>query len=216
MNPRHVAAIPDRKDDESFGTLYRVFGFIDRSISSPCGTIRCFASFWHSKNISHFRELSKVKLLEVMGFVSEFKDFAMRGNLVDLAVGVVIGGAFGKVVTAFIDGMVMPMISMLTGGVDFNNLFLPLGEKVRVAVAADPTMPLEKAKELGAVIAYGSFITVLIDFLVVALVIFMVIKAMNRLKKKQVEAPAAPAAPAAPTKEEVLLTEIRDALVKRG
>jgi large conductance mechanosensitive channel len=148
-----------------------------------------------------------------MGFVQEFKEFAMRGNLVDLAVGVVIGGAFGKVVTAFIDGMVMPLISMITGGVDFNNQYLALGEKVKAALALDPTLPLDKAKELGAVVAYGSFITVVIDFLVVALVIFMVIKAMNKMKKQQAEAPAAPPAPST---EEVLLTEIRDALVKRG
>ncbi len=151
-----------------------------------------------------------------MGFVQEFKDFAMRGNLVDLAVGVVIGAAFGKVVTSFIDGMVMPLIGMLTGGVDFNNVFLPLTDEVRAAVASNPGLTLEEAKKLGAVIAYGSFITVVIDFLVVAFVIFMVIKAMNRMKKKQAEAPAAPVAPPAPTKEEILLTEIRDALVKRN
>ena len=151
-----------------------------------------------------------------MGFVQEFKDFAMRGNLVDLAVGVVIGAAFGKVVTSFIDGMVMPLIGMLTGGVDFNNVYLPLTDEVRAALAANPGLTLEEAKKLGAVIAYGSFITVVIDFLVVAFVIFMVIKAMNRMKKKQAEAPAAPVAPPAPTKEEILLTEIRDALVKRN
>ena len=145
--------------------------------------------------------------------IKEFKDFAMRGNLVDLAVGVVIGGAFGKVVSAFIDGMVMPLVSLLTGGVDFNNLYLPLGEKVKAAVAVDPTLPLDKAKELGSVVAYGSFITVLIDFLVVAFVIFLVIKGMNTMKKKEAAAP--PPAPPAPSKEEVLLTEIRDALVNR-
>ncbi len=137
----------------------------------------------------------------------------MRGNLVDLAVGVVIGGAFGKVVTAFIDGMVMPLISLLTGGIDFNNKYFALGEKVKAAVALDPALPLDKAKELGAVVAYGSFLTVVIDFLVVALVIFMVIKAMNKMKKQK---EAAPAPAPAPTNEEVLLTEIRDALVKRG
>ena len=134
----------------------------------------------------------------------------MRGNLVDLAVGVVIGAAFGKVVTSFIDGMVMPLIGMLTGGVDFNNVYLSLSDKIPAGT------PIEEAKKLGAVIAYGSFITVVIDFLVVAFVIFMVIKAMNRMKKKQAEAPAAPVAPPAPTKEEILLTEIRDALVKRN
>jgi large conductance mechanosensitive channel len=145
-----------------------------------------------------------------MGLAKEFKEFAMRGNLVDLAVGVVIGGAFGKVVTAFIDGMVMPLIAKLTGGVDFNNLYMSLSDEVTAAKALVPNLPLEDAKKLGAVLAYGSFITVLIDFLVVAFVIFMVIKAMNRMKKKEEAAPAP--APAGPTKEELLLTEIRDAI----
>ena len=151
-----------------------------------------------------------------MGMMKEFKEFAMRGNLVDLAVGVVIGGAFGKVVSGFIDGMVMPLIGMVTGGVDFNNMYVSLSDKVTEAMVANPQLPIADAKALGPVIAYGSFITVLIDFLVVAFVVFMVIKGMNRMKKKQEEAPAAPAAPPAPSKEEILLTEIRDALVKRN
>jgi large conductance mechanosensitive channel len=146
-----------------------------------------------------------------MSIAKEFKTFALRGNLVDLAIGVVIGGAFGKVVTAFIDGLIMPLVGTLTGGVDFNNKFIPLGAKVADAVKANPTLPLDEAKKLGAVWAYGSFITVLIDFLIVAFVIFLVIKAMNKLQKKEAEAPAATPEP---TQSELLLTEIRD-LLKR-
>lgn len=140
----------------------------------------------------------------------------MRGNLVDLAVGVVIGGAFGKVVSGFIDGMVMPLIGMLTGGASFDNKFISLSDKVTAALIANPQLTLAEAKAEGPVLAWGAFITVLIDFLVVAFVVFMVIKGMNRMKKKQEEAPAAPAAPPAPSKEEILLTEIRDALVKQN
>lgn len=155
-----------------------------------------------------------------MGMMKEFKDFAMRGNLIDMAVGVVIGGAFGKVVSAFIDGMVMPLIGKLTGGVDFNNMYVGLTDKVTEAMAAaevaGAALPIADAKAIGPVFAYGTFITVLIDFLVVAFVVFMVIRTMNRMKKKQEEAPAAPPAPPAPSKEEILLTEIRDALVKRN
>ncbi len=149
-----------------------------------------------------------------MGFVKEFKEFAMKGNLIDMAVGVVIGAAFGKVVSAFIDGVVMPPIGKLMGNVDFNNLYFSLNDKVDAAIAANGgnLIAIEKAKELGPVIAYGSFITMVIDFLIVAFVVFSIIKMMNRMKKKEAEAPAAPPAP---TKEEVLLTEIRD-LLKQG
>lgn len=144
-----------------------------------------------------------------MGFVKEFKEFAMKGNLIDMAIGVVIGTAFGKVISAFIDGVVMPPIGKLMGGVDFSNLYMSLSDKIDAAQAAGP-LALADAKALGPVIAYGAFLTVVIDFLIVALVVFMVIKGMNRMKKKQAE--AAPAPPPGPTKEEVLLTEIRDAL----
>jgi large conductance mechanosensitive channel len=142
-----------------------------------------------------------------MGFIQEFKEFATRGNLVDLAVGVVIGAAFGKVVSAFINGMVMPLVGLLVGDVDFSNLYISLSKAVTDARADNPVLPLEDAKKLGAVLAYGTFITMLIEFLVILLAIFLVIKAMNRLKKKDVVA-----APPAPTNEEMLLTEIRDAL----
>lgn len=148
-----------------------------------------------------------------MGFVKEFKEFAMKGNLIDMAVGVVIGAAFGKVVSAFIDGIVMPPIGKLMGNVDFNNLYMSLSDKVDAAIAANGgNLSIDKAKELGPVMAYGSFITMVIDFLIVAFVVFSIIKMMNRMKKKAEEAPAAPPAP---TKEEVLLTEIRD-LLKQG
>lgn len=155
-----------------------------------------------------------------MGMMKEFKEFAMRGNLIDMAVGVVIGGAFGKVVSAFIDGMVMPLIGKISGGVDFSNAYISLSEKVDVAKAAaaatNTPFSLADAKTHGPVFAWGNFVTVVIDFLIVAFVVFMVIRTMNKMKKKQEEAPAAPAAPPAPSKEEILLTEIRDALVKRN
>lgn len=140
-----------------------------------------------------------------MGMIKEFKEFAMKGNLVDMAIGVVMGGAFGKVVSGFIDGMVMPLIGKLLGGVDFNNLYVSLSDKIT------PGLPLDKAKELGPVLAYGSFITVVVDFIVVAAVIFLVVKALNNMKKKEAEAPAA--APE-PSNTDKLLMEIRDNLKK--
>ena len=130
-----------------------------------------------------------------MSMISEFKDFAMKGNVVDMAVGVVMGGAFGKIVTSFTSDLLMPPIGLLTGGMDFSKLALTLKEK---------------AGDVEAVtMNYGVFINALIDFLIIAFAIFMVVKAMNAAKKEEEEAPAAPPAP---SKEEVLLTEIRDAL----
>jgi large conductance mechanosensitive channel len=140
-----------------------------------------------------------------MGFIKEFKEFALKGNLVDLAVAVVIGGAFGKVVSSFIDGMVMPAIGMLTGGVDFNNMKKILKEGVAESKNADGSV-IAAVPEVA--IKYGTFITVAIEFLVVAFVVFMVIKAMNTMKKKQEEAPAGPSS------TDALLMEIRDALKK--
>jgi large conductance mechanosensitive channel len=132
-----------------------------------------------------------------MGMVKEFKEFALKGNLVDMAIAFVMGGAFGKVTSAFIDGMVMPLVSMLTGGVNFNDMKHVLkaaeGDNAEVAVK------------------YGSFITVAIEFLVIAFVMFLVIKAINKMKKKEAEAPAAPPEPSSTDK---LLSEIRDALKK--
>ncbi len=130
--------------------------------------------------------------------LKEFKEFAMRGNVVDMAVGIVIGAAFGKIVSSIVADVIMPPIGVLLGGVDFTNLALTVKEAVGEAPAV--------------VISYGKFIQTVIDFIIVAFAIFMVVKAMNSLKKKKEEAPAAPPAP---TKEEVLLTEIRDALRQR-
>jgi len=136
-----------------------------------------------------------------MSLVKEFRDFAMRGNVVDMAVGIIIGGAFGKIVSSIVNDIIMPPIGMLVGGVDFKDLKYVMQE----ASVADGV-------EVAAVsINYGNFIQTTIDFIIIAFAIFMVIKGMNRMKKKEVEAPAAPPAP---TKEETLLTEIRDLLKK--
>ena len=133
-----------------------------------------------------------------MGMMKEFKEFALKGNLVDMAIAFVMGGAFGKVTAAFIDGMVMPAVGMLTGGVDFNDM-------KKVLKAADAEGNGEVA------IKYGAFITVAIEFLVVAFVMFMIIKAINNMKKKEAESPAAPPEPSSTDK---LLAEIRDAVRK--
>lgn len=138
-----------------------------------------------------------------MGFIKEFKEFAVKGNMVDMAVGVIIGGAFGKIVSSLVEDMIMPVVSLLTGGVDFRNLYYPLSDKITDG------MSLEQAKEVGAVFAYGSFIQNVFDFLIIALCIFMMIKGLNSWKKKEEEAPAAPAEPST---EEKLLSEIRDLL----
>ncbi|EEI91840.1 large-conductance mechanosensitive channel protein MscL [Sphingobacterium spiritivorum] len=132
-----------------------------------------------------------------MGFIKEFKEFAMRGSVVDLAVGVVIGGAFGKIVTSLVDDIIMPPIGFITGGIDFSDMKY-------VLTAGDEA---NKIKEVA--INYGNFINIVIQFLIVAFCIFLVIKGLNSLKRKDEPAPAA--APA-PTKEETLLTEIRDIL----
>ena len=137
-----------------------------------------------------------------MKLLNEFKAFAMRGNVLDMAVGVIIGGAFGKIVTSLVNDIFMPLIGLATGGMDFTNLFLSLNGNRYETLAA--------AKEAGAsVFAYGQFIQNIVDFLLVALCVFLVVKAVNRFKKKE---EAAPAAPPAPSKEETLLAEIRDIL----
>ena len=126
--------------------------------------------------------------------IKEFKEFAVRGNLVDTAVAFVMGASFGKIVSSFVDGMVMPVVGMLTGGVDFNDKKL---------ILKDATAEVS--------VKYGSFLTNLIDFIIVAFAVFLVIKAINKLKKKEEEAPAAPPAPSS---TDQLLIEIRDALKK--
>ena len=139
-----------------------------------------------------------------MSFVKEFKEFAMKGNLVDMAIAFVMGGAFGKVVSGFIDGLVMPIVGKITAGVDFQSLKFILSEAQFDAAG--------KQTVAEASIKYGQFITIFIDFLLVAFFMFLLIKAMNKMKKKQEAANVA--TPPAPTKEEVLLTEIRDLLKK--
>lgn len=141
-----------------------------------------------------------------MGIIKEFQDFAVKGNVVDMAVGIIIGGAFGTIVKSLVSDIIMPPVGLLMGGVDFSDLFINLGEG-----AYDS---LEAAQEAGApVIAYGSFINNVISFLIVAWAVFMLVKAMNTLKRKEEEAPAEPPAP---PKSEVLLEEIRDALKARS
>jgi large conductance mechanosensitive channel len=130
--------------------------------------------------------------------LQEFKAFAMRGNVVDMAVGIIVGGAFGKIVSSFVADVIMPPIGLLLGGVDFSDLAITLKKAVGETAAVT--------------LNYGKFIQTVIDFLIIAFAIFMAIKAMNALKKKEEEAPAAPPAP---PREEVLLTEIRD-LLKRS
>jgi large conductance mechanosensitive channel len=141
-----------------------------------------------------------------MGFIKEFKEFAMRGNLVDTAVAFVMGAAFGKIVSAFVEGMVMPLVSMLTGGVDFSAKKLVLKSAVPESTGSDGVL-IPAVTEVS--IKYGIFITNLIDFLIVAFAVFLVIKAINSMKKTE-----APAAAPGPSQEEVLLTEIRDLLKK--
>ena len=140
-----------------------------------------------------------------MGMLSEFKAFAMRGNVMDLAVGVIIGGAFGKIVDSVVGDLIMPIVGKIFGGLDFNNYYVALAGQAAGLTLAD-------AKKAGAVFAYGSFITIVLNFVILAFIIFMMVKQMNRMKR---EAPPAPPAPPAPTPEDVLLLrEIRDALKK--
>jgi large conductance mechanosensitive channel len=141
--------------------------------------------------------------------LKEFKEFALRGNLVDMAIAFVMGGAFGKIVTAFVDGMVMPLVGLLTSGKDFSKLTFELKAGAKEVIDATGAVTTEAIEPV--VVKYGAFITVLIDFMIVAFVMFLIVKMINKMKKKQEEAPAA--APA-PTKEEVLLGEIRDLLKK--
>jgi large conductance mechanosensitive channel len=139
-----------------------------------------------------------------MSFGSEFKEFALKGNVMDLAVGVIIGGAFGKIVDSLVGDLIMPIVGKIFGNLDFSNYFIPL--------AGQTASTLAEAKKAGAVLAYGNFITVAANFVILAFIIFLMVKQMNRMKR---EAPAAPPAPPAPTPEDViLLREIRDALRK--
>ncbi len=140
-----------------------------------------------------------------MGFTTEFKEFAMKGSVVDLAVGVIIGGAFGKIVDSLVGDVIMPVVSKVFGGLDFANYFIPL--------AGQSAATLVEAKKEGAVLAYGNFLTVSINFVILAFIIFMMVKAVNRMKHDEVAAALAPAVPP-PAEDVLLLREIRDALRK--
>ncbi|MGL4496869.1 MAG: large conductance mechanosensitive channel protein MscL [Beijerinckiaceae bacterium] len=140
--------------------------------------------------------------------LQEFKEFAMKGNVVDLAIGVIIGAAFGKIVESMVADIIMPIIGAVTGGIDFSNMYTGLSK----ATASLPAgTAYAKAKEAGAVLGWGQFLTLVVNFLIVAWVLFMVVKAMNKMKKAP---PPADAPPPAPSDEVVLLTQIRDALKK--
>ncbi len=141
-----------------------------------------------------------------MGFIKEFKEFAAGGSLVDLAAAVVMGAAIGKVITAFIDGMVLPLIGMVSGR-DFSNMYFGLNDATKAA-AATGTTSLAEAQKLGPVFAHGNFISSVVNFILIALVVFLALKAINKMKKAKAEEPAAPPA------DITLLTEIRDALRK--
>jgi len=148
-----------------------------------------------------------------MGFVKEFREFALKGNVMDLAVGVIIGGAFGTIVNALVTDVIMPPISLLIGDKGFVNYYLPVSQPVKDAVAANPLLPLEEARKLGAVIAWGNFLTVVINFLILAFVIFMMVKGMNRLKRQPEPVADTPAPPSA---QEQLLMDIREELRKQN
>lgn len=132
----------------------------------------------------------------------EFKEFALRGNLVDLAIGFIIGAAFSGLVQSLVNDIIMPIIGRITGGIDFSNLYVQL--------AGAPAANLADARKAGATLAYGNFITLVINFIIIAFVLFIIVKAINRMKKPVATAPAA-----APPRQEVLLEEIRNLLAKR-
>ena len=136
--------------------------------------------------------------------LKEFREFAMKGNVVDLAIGIVIGAAFGAIVSSLVNDLIMPIIGVATGGLDFSNYFIALSSKVTATNLAD-------AKKQGAVLAYGNFIQLVVNFLIVAFSLFIVIRIMNQLKRRE---EAKPAEPPKPSAEVVLLTEIRDLLKK--
>ena len=137
-----------------------------------------------------------------MGMMQEFKDFAVKGNVIDLAVGVIIGAAFGKIVDSLVGDLIMPIIGRIVGGLDFSSHYWPLAGQAA-------GLPLAEAKKLGAVLAYGNFITIALNFVILAFIIFLMVKQINKLKKAE---PAPP--PAATPEDIVLLREIRDSLKK--
>lgn len=138
--------------------------------------------------------------------LKEFREFAVKGNVVDLAIGVIIGAAFGRIVESIVSDLFMPMVGAVLGGLDFSNYFVGLSANVTAN-------NLAAAREQGAVLAYGNFLTIVINFIIIAWILFLVVKGINRLRRNAANEPAPPAAP---TKEEVLLTEIRDILAKKA
>lgn len=138
--------------------------------------------------------------------IEEFKAFIARGNVIDLAVGVMIGGAFGAIVTSLVNDIITPVVSLVAGSVDFSNYFIPLSSKVTATTLA-------AAKEQGSVIAYGSFLTIVINFIILAWIIFLMVKGISKMRREE---PAAPPEPAAAPADIQLLTEIRDLLKTRG
>jgi large conductance mechanosensitive channel len=138
-----------------------------------------------------------------MSMMQEFREFAVKGNAIDLAVGVIVGGAFGKIVDSIVGDLVMPVIGRLLGGFDFSAYYLPLAGQAS-------NLPLAEARKLGAVFAYGNFITIGVNFVILAFIVFMMVKQINRLKKSP------PPAPPAPPEEVLLLREIRDSLKSTG
>jgi large conductance mechanosensitive channel len=139
-----------------------------------------------------------------MGMMQEFKAFAIKGNVVDLAVAVIIGGAFGKIVDSVVQDLIMPVVGKVVGGLDFANYYIPLNHQ-------GTTLPLAEAKKAGAVFAYGSFLTILINFLILAFIIFQMVRILNKAKRAE---PAPAATPTPPSEEVLLLREIRDAVKK--
>lgn len=138
-----------------------------------------------------------------MSFIKEFKEFAVKGNVIDMAVGIIIGTAFGKIINSVINDLIMPLVAGLIGSPDFSNLYYPLTDEVQ------PGLALADAQAIGPVFAYGNFITEIINFLLLAFAIFIMVRAINKLKRKEEEAPAAP--PEVPAQEKLLI-EIRDLL----
>ena len=139
----------------------------------------------------------------------EFRDFAMRGNVIDLAIGVIIGAAFGKIIDSLVNDVIMPVIGAVTGGLDFSNYFTPLSHTVTSHVLVD-------AKRQGAVLAWGNFATIVLNFLIVAFVLFLVVRAINMLQQQVLHQKTQEAAAAPPPRQEVLLEEIRDLLAKQA
>lgn len=137
--------------------------------------------------------------------LKEFKEFAMKGNVVDLAIGVIIGAAFGKIITSLVEDIIMPIVGAITGGLDFSNYFTALSGGVTATALAE-------AKKQGAILAWGNFVTVAVNFLIVAFILFLVVKGINSMKRKEEEKPAEPEAP---PRNEVLLEQIRDLLAKK-